>query len=423
MDERVDQGTCCDACRKDSQCTTWVYATAPYGGKNCWLMYDVHTTSSAQDRVVGGKVDPPPPSSTCEHVQVGADVTGGARVPDHPDGILVSKQDDCCSACDEDSDCTVWVFASDGSTPQGKNCWLLSSADSTQPSSNRNVGGAVAPTPPPPGSLRVSLGQSGGALYYGAGTGGDDSHTLTRTSSFPKVANTAFYTPHYYSTDGYAALGVSSLQYDPATIYAYPVSWDAHQAGIVQWLVSGDQADLYLMPSSSLYAGLDKYWDLTGRPAVVPKYAFGFLASRWGWENESYIESTLHKFRDGKYPIDAFISDFGWYTPTNDYNLPDTGDPNFHDFSYNPATFPDPTSQLKKYHEELHFRFGGIRKPRLGNSELLAMAHKNGWTVNAPHAAGAPGGTRNLNYSMEVVRTGIKSSRHTTSRMVLISVE
>ena len=42
-------------------------------------MYDVHTTSSAQDRVVGGKVDPPPPSSTCEHVQVGADVTGGAR--------------------------------------------------------------------------------------------------------------------------------------------------------------------------------------------------------------------------------------------------------------------------------------------------------------------------------------------------------
>ena len=44
---------------------------------------------------------------------------------------------------------------------------------------------------------------------------------------------------------------------------------------------------------------------LTGGAAVPPKYAFGFLACRWGWENRSYIEATLDRFRDGNFPLDV----------------------------------------------------------------------------------------------------------------------
>lgn len=48
-------------------------------------------------------------------------------------------------------------------------------------------------------------------------------------------------------------------------------------------------------------------------------WAFGFLACRWGWDNRSYIEQTLHEFRDGGFPLDAFISDYvrdlDWFPP------------------------------------------------------------------------------------------------------------
>ena len=44
-------------------------------------------------------------------------------------------------------------------------------------------------------------------------------------------------------------------------------------------------------------------------------------------------------------------------------------------------------------------RFGGIRKPRLGNTDLLNMARSRGWILS--QSAGGSGGARNLNYTMD----------------------
>jgi alpha-glucosidase (family GH31 glycosyl hydrolase) len=105
---------------------------------------------------------------------------------------------------------------------------------------------------------------------------------------------------------------------------------------------------------------------------------------------------VLSQFRSGNFPIDGFISDFEWYTPTPDYQLPVTGSPTFADFTYNSAVWPAPLDQLKEYHSKWQVRFGGIRKPRLGNSDLLIMAKSKGWLL--PNA-------RDLNYSIADVRT------------------
>ena len=159
--------------------------------------------------------------------------------------------------------------------------------------------------------------------------------------------------------------------------------------------MAGNMANIYLIPAKNMGDGISKYWDLIGRPAVPPRYAFGFLACRWGWKDSTTVYNTLKEFRSGNYPIDAWISDFvsrtcciliflvvspdksnrsfffsvsmlqEWYTPEPDYNLPDQGSPSFKDFDYNAVIFPQPTDQLKTYHDELNLRFGGIRKPRL----------------------------------------------------------
>jgi hypothetical protein len=42
------------------------------------------------------------------------------------------------------------------------------------------------------------------------------------------------------------------------------------------------------------------------------RYAFGFWACRWGWTDRDYIFEMLSDFRNGSYPLDAWISDFEW---------------------------------------------------------------------------------------------------------------
>lgn len=149
------------------------------------------------------------------------------------------------------------------------------------------------------------------------------------------------------------------------------------------------------MPAGSMDAGTRAFFDLTGAPPVPPRYAFGFIACRWGWENRDYIDKMLTNFRSGFFPLDAWISDFEWFTDYPDYKLHNSGAANYHDFSYNNITFPEPQAQLKEYHENLNLRFGGIRKPRFGNSDLLVMAREKNWTI---------GNGRNLNYSIPGVR-------------------
>ena len=66
------------------------------------------------------------------------------------------------------------------------------------------------------------------------------------------------------------------------------------------WTFPGRTADLYLMPAASLRQAEGAYVDLTGHPKVSPKWTFGYLQSRWGWEDKAYIENTLKTFQDDK---------------------------------------------------------------------------------------------------------------------------
>eukprot|EP00729_Bicosta_minor_P012714 gene12714-26752_t len=269
-------------------------------------------------------------------------------------------------------------------------------------------------------AISVTLGASAGAKFYGAGAGHHVGFELNKTSSTAYVSNTELMTSRFWSTDGYAALGVSAIpSTDPVGgSNKYGAAWAvAKGGGSVTYTIQGETADIYLMPAADAFAGIKTHWDLTGPAVVPPKYAFGFMACRWGWQSADYIEEMLTAFRTGGnttgggFPIDAFISDFEWYTPEPDYALPSAGTDSFKDFDFDRkgdckeqtdgeggeggeggsrggcqhATFPNPEAQLLHYHKDLHFKFGG-------------------WTIGGTHAGGAAGGTRNLNYSNPDVR-------------------
>jgi alpha-glucosidase len=245
-----------------------------------------------------------------------------------------------------------------------------------------------------------------GGRLYGRGAGKDDATHLTANSNKAFVENRMTYVPHYYSTDGYAALGVANVTTGSGKTNYFPADYSLSGTTIT-WSFTGP-FELYLMPAASLDLGTKSYYDLIGTPLVPPRYGFGFIASRWGWQDRSYLESVLHNFRNGSYPIDAFITDFGWFTNESDYNFQPDGKPWYNDFNFSKAVFPEPQEQLKMYKDNLHFRMGGIRKPRLGNTDLLTFAKSKGWIFPGGEAdrdlLGLYAMQRNVNYSIPEAR-------------------
>ncbi|HUB24085.1 MAG TPA: TIM-barrel domain-containing protein [Tepidisphaeraceae bacterium] len=206
---------------------------------------------------------------------------------------------------------------------------------------------------------------------YGCGDGADE---LLQQSADPSVGNGHAVVPYYWSKAGYAVLAVSGDDNTPA-------SWTASSdLGRVQWIFPGDSADLYLMPAANLAKAAEAFAALSGPPAVPPRWTFGYLQSRWGWKDKAYIDDAVNQFITRKLPVDAFIFDFEWYTVTPDYAVKAEGLPTFTDFSFNPALFPQPAEQISAMNDQ-GIHFVGIRKPRLGNSDLLAMARSKGWIL------------------------------------------
>lgn len=280
----------------------------------------------------------------------------------------------------------------------------MSDVNGIHPSSSRTLGGAG-------GGTGVTLSTAGASLY-GRGSGGGDATKLTADSNTAYVDNRVVYVPHYYSTDGYAALGVVNETTGSGKTNYFPADYSSSGKEIT-WTFKGP-FEMYLMPAASLDLGTVAYYDLIGGSLVPPRYGFGFIASRWGWQDRTYLESVLHDFRSGSYPIDAFITDFGWFTNVSDYDFQPNGEPWYEDFNFSKDVFPQPQQQLAQYRKE-GFRMGGIRKPRLGNTDLLKFAKSKGYILPGGEMVSTSGSKqlevglyaeqRNINYSMPEART------------------
>jgi alpha-glucosidase len=212
------------------------------------------------------------------------------------------------------------------------------------------------------GSLDLNLGwnRHKPVFVYGSGNGAD---ALEQSNVTTQVGNGVAVVPYFWSNAGYSVLAVTADDNRPA-------HWRAADGKSVTWTFPGATADLYLIPSATLKDAAKGFAQLTGHAPVPPRWTFGYLQSRWGWANRAYIEDTLAKFQQYNLPVDSFIYDFEWYTPTPDYTLPPTGLPDFKDFSFNKNLFPDPAVQISAYKSQ-GVHFVGIRKPRMGNADTL----------------------------------------------------
>lgn len=251
--------------------------------------------------------------------------------------------------------------------------WTLKNGNGRTLISKGAFGGLTVDMGSENAKIKVTLEHGGNAFgVYGSGNG---TAALLRSEGKTRVANGIAEIPYYWSPAGYAVLAVSGNDNLPAT-------WQEKSNSVV-WNFTGMTADLFLMPAATLREAAKSYADLTGHAPVPPRWAFGYLQSRWGWKNRAYIEDTLKEFHDRQIPLDAFIYDFEWYTTTPDYELPCGGEANFHDFAWNTNLFPEPRRQIEDYKKQ-GVHFVGIRKPRIGNDSSLEMIRQKVWDVHGP---------------------------------------
>ncbi|MDO5655880.1 MAG: glycoside hydrolase family 31 protein [Flavobacteriaceae bacterium] len=57
----------------------------------------------------------------------------------------------------------------------------------------------------------------------------------------------------------------------------------------------------------------ENYTELTGRQPMLPRWALGNFASRFGYKSQKETVETIQKFRDENMPVDAVILDLYWF--------------------------------------------------------------------------------------------------------------
>lgn len=58
---------------------------------------------------------------------------------------------------------------------------------------------------------------------------------------------------------------------------------------------------------------LDQYTQVTGRPALAPRWTFGNIQSKYGYESFDEIQSIINEFRNRSIPLDSIIIDLFWF--------------------------------------------------------------------------------------------------------------
>jgi alpha-glucosidase (family GH31 glycosyl hydrolase) len=102
--------------------------------------------------------------------------------------------------------------------------------------------------------------------------------------------------------------------------------------------------DTYLFVYGNDYLlGLKDYFDLTGHPAFIPRYALG----NWWSKNESYNDLELKKlvteFEENEIPLSVLLLNSDWHKKVND---------NDNGFTWNNDNFKNPTMMINYLHSK-----------------------------------------------------------------------
>lgn len=110
----------------------------------------------------------------------------------------------------------------------------------------------------------------------------------------------------------------------------------------VQFSVEGERLDYYVINGRTPKGTIEKYTELTGKPALPPAWSFGlWLTTSFTTDyDEATTSGFIQGMADRDIPLHVFHFDCYWMEAFEWCN-----------FTWDPATFPDPAGMLKRYHD------------------------------------------------------------------------
>ena len=102
--------------------------------------------------------------------------------------------------------------------------------------------------------------------------------------------------------------------------------------------ITSENGDLsvYVIEGENLTAICREFRGLIGRSYLPPKWAFGYIQSRWGYESDPELRQVVKEHRDRHIPLDGVCMDIDYM---DDYK----------DFTWDEKKFPD----LKKFNQDM----------------------------------------------------------------------
>jgi alpha-glucosidase len=127
----------------------------------------------------------------------------------------------------------------------------------------------------------------------------------------------------------------------------YKQEWDLR--GAWWWAgMYGDELRGYLMAGPDLLDLRRDFMELTGRPPVPPRKAFGLWVSEFGFDNWGELDWKLKGLRDARFPIDGFVLDLQWFGSTQDSSWWSR----MGSLDWDRGRFPDPEKKIASYRKD-----------------------------------------------------------------------
>lgn len=144
----------------------------------------------------------------------------------------------------------------------------------------------------------------------------------------------------------------------------------------VQFSVSGESLEYFIMDGPDPKGVLDKYTNLTGKPALPPAWTFGLWLSTSF--TTQYDEATVNSFVDGMLerdiPLEVFHFDCFWMKGLT-----------WTDFQWDEEVFPDPAGMLKRLKEKGLKICVWINPYIAQRSRLFEEGRERGYLVKKPN--------------------------------------